>query len=103
MQISRAMQFIPFDQGSLQVAQAIEGKPLELYPSLRAAMIIFGILYFIMWLYFILAYVLRKRPFTNFPLRSFSLLNAFTVIGNLDLVYLPGCIAAILQLIYGNT
>ncbi|XP_046864174.1 metalloreductase STEAP4-like isoform X2 [Xenia sp. Carnegie-2017] len=99
MQISRAMQFIPFDQGSLQVAQAIEGKPLELFPSWRASMIIFGILYLIMWLYFILAYVIRKIPFTNFPLRSFSLLNAFTVIGLLDLVYLPGCIAAILQLI----
>ena len=102
MQIARTMQFIPIDQGSLQAAQMIESKPLELFPSWRAAMAMFGVLYFIMWLYFILAYVLRKRDFTNFPLRSVSLLNAFTVIGLLDMVYLPGCIAALLQLMYGK-
>ena len=102
MQISRTMQFVPFDQGSLQVSQAIEGKPLELFPSWRVAMIMFGILYLIMLLFFVLIRVIRKFPFTNFPLRSVSLMNAFTVIGLLDMVYLPGCIAAILQLIYGN-
>ena len=102
MQIARTMQFVPIDQGSLQVARMIEGKPLELFPSWRAAMVMFGVLYLIMWLYFILGYVLRKRAFTNFPLRSVSLLNAFTVIGLLDMVYLPGCIAAFLQLAYGK-
>ena len=102
MQIARTIQFVPIDQGSLQVARMIESKPLEFFPSWRAAMAMFGVLYLMMWLYFILKDVVRKKDFTNFPLRGVSLLNAFTVIGLLDMVYLPGCIAALLQLAYGK-
>ena len=103
MQISRRVHFTPLDQGSLKGAQAIEKKPVELFPSWRLARIILGFLYFVMWLFFILAYLIRKVPFTNFPLREISIINAFTVIGLLDMVYLPGCIAAILHLVYGKT
>ena len=102
MQIARTMQFVPIDQGSLQVAQSIEEKPHELFPSWRAAMAMFGVLYLIMWLYFVLKRVIKKSDFTDFPLKRVSLINAFTVIGLLDMVYLPGCIAALLQLIYGK-
>ncbi|XP_046864239.1 metalloreductase STEAP4-like [Xenia sp. Carnegie-2017] len=102
MQISRTMHLTPFDQGSLQLAQAIENKPLELFPSWRSALMMFGILYLVMWLYYVLKRVILKMSFTNFPLRDISLLNAFTVIGLLDMVYLPGCIAAIFQLVYGT-
>ncbi|XP_046864238.1 metalloreductase STEAP4-like isoform X2 [Xenia sp. Carnegie-2017] len=103
MQISRRMHFTPLDQGSLKVSQAIEKKPMELFPSWRPAMVIFGFLYFVMWFFFILMYLIRKVPFTNFPLREISIINAFTVVGLLDMVYLPGCIAAILHLVYGKT
>ena len=102
MEIARAMQFIPVDQGSLKMAQVIENKPHELFPSWRVALAMVGVLYFIMVLYFVLVKVLRKVGFTNFPLRSVSLINAFCVIGILDMVYLPGCIAALLQLAYGT-
>ena len=103
MQISRRMHFTPLDQGSLKVSQAIEKKPMELFPSWRPALMMFGILYLVMWLYYVLKRVILKMSFTNFPLRDISLLNAFTVIGLLDMVYLPGCIAAIFQLVYGKT
>ena len=96
------MQFIPIDQGSLKMAQVIENKPHQLFPSWRVALAMVGVLYLIMVLYFVLIRVVRNIKFTNFPLRSVSLINAFCVIGILDMVYLPGCIAALLQLAYGT-
>ncbi|XP_046863465.1 metalloreductase STEAP4-like [Xenia sp. Carnegie-2017] len=93
MQISGRVHFTPLHQGSLKGAKAIEKKPMELF---------LGFLYFVMWLFFILAYLIRKVPFTIFPLREISIINAFTVIGLLEMVYLPGCIAAIVHLVYGT-
>ena len=102
MQIARTMHFIPVDQGLLEAARFIEEKPHELFPSWRAPMVMFSVLYLIMWLYYVINNILSKKKFTNFPLRSVSLINAFTAIGLLDMVYLPGCIAAFLQLAYGK-
>jgi metalloreductase STEAP3 len=96
------MQFNPVDQGSLKMAHAIESKPLELFPSWRVALGMVGVLYLIMLLYFVLKRVVKKSKFTDFPLKRMSLINAFCVIGILDMVYLPGCIAALLQLAYGT-
>ena len=100
--IARSMQLNAVDLGSLKMASNIENKPLELFPSWRVALSMVGFLYFIMLLYFVLIRVVKKYEFTDFPLKRMSLINAFTVIGILDMVYLPGCIAALLQLAYGT-
>ncbi|XP_028409985.1 metalloreductase STEAP4-like [Dendronephthya gigantea] len=100
--IARSMQFNAMDQGSLKMASNIENKPLELFPSWRVAIAMVGVLYLFMVLYFVVAMVAYGSDFTNFPLRSMSLIFAFTVIGILDMVYLPGCLAALLQLAYGT-
>ena len=102
IEIARSMQLNGVDLGSLKMANNIENKPLELFPSWRVALAMVGVLYFIILLSFVLKRVVKKIKFTNFPLRSTSLINAFTVIGILDMVYLPGCIAALLQLTYGT-
>ncbi len=102
MEIARAMQFNPVDHGSLKMAHAIENKPLELFPSWRVALGMVCVLYLIMLLYFVLKRVVKKSKFTDFPLKRMSLINAFCVIGILNMVYLPGCIAALLQLAYGT-
>ncbi|XP_028409987.1 metalloreductase STEAP4-like [Dendronephthya gigantea] len=100
--IARSMQFNAMDQGSLKMASNIENKPLELFPSWRVALAMVGVLYLIMVLYFVLKRVIKKSEFTDFPLKRMSLIFAFTVIGILDMVYLPGCLAALLQLAYGT-
>ena len=84
------------------MAQSIENKPMELFPSWRVAMRMFGVFYLLMVLYFVIGRFVKKKDFTNFPLKIVSIMNAFCVIGVLDMVYLPGCIAALLQLAYGT-
>ena len=102
MQIARTMHFIPVDQGLLEAARFIEGKPHELFPSWRAPMVMFSVLYSTMWLFFVIRHAVSSEKFTHFPLRIVSLINAFSAIGLLGMVYLPGCIAAFLQLAYGK-
>ena len=102
MEMARAMQFTAVDQGCLRMAAEIENKPLVLFPSWRVAMAMAGVLYLTMLFYFVLKRIVKKSSFTDFPLKRMSLVNAFSVIGILDMVYLPGCIAALLQLAYGT-
>ena len=76
IEIARSMQLNAVDLGSLKMANNIENKPLELFPSWRVALAMVGVLYFIILLSFVLKRVVKKIKFTNFPLRSMSLINA---------------------------
>ena len=102
MELARAMQFTPVDQGSLKMAKSIEDRSRELFPSWRLAMKMFVVLYLILLLFIIAGKFLKKRDFHSFPLQNLSVLNAFCTVGILDMVYLPGCIAALLQLAHGT-
>ncbi|XP_036617479.1 metalloreductase STEAP4 [Trichosurus vulpecula] len=108
MDIARTLGFTPMDQGSLKAAREIENYPLQLFPMwkfplyLSAALCIFYFVYCLLR-EVIYPYVHEGKDNTFFlaisiPNRIFPGL----ALNLLALVYLPGIIAAILQLYRGT-
>ncbi|XP_002713875.3 metalloreductase STEAP4 [Oryctolagus cuniculus] len=108
MDVVRNLGLTPLDQGSLLAAKEIENYPLQLFPMWRfpfylsAALCIFFFFYCVIR-EVIYPYVYEKEDHT-FRL-AISILNRMcpiTALTLLALVYLPGVIAAILQLYHGT-
>ncbi|XP_062034808.1 metalloreductase STEAP4 isoform X1 [Lepus europaeus] len=108
MDVVRNLGLTPLDQGSLLAAKEIENYPLQLFPMWRfpfylsAALCIFFFFYCVIR-EVIYPYVYEKEDNT-FRL-AISILNRvcpITALMLLALVYLPGVIAAILQLYHGT-
>ncbi|XP_012635031.1 metalloreductase STEAP4 [Microcebus murinus] len=108
MNMARTLGLTPLDQGSLMAANAIENYPLQLFPMWRfpfylsAALCVFFFIYCVIR-EVIYPYVYEKKDSTfrmaiSIPNRVFPV----TALILLALVYLPGVIAAILQLYRGT-
>ncbi|XP_062955632.1 metalloreductase STEAP4 isoform X1 [Cynocephalus volans] len=108
MDIARTLGLTPLDQGSLMAAKEIENYPLQLFPMWRfpfylsAALCVFFFFYCVIR-DVIYPYVNEKKDNTflmavSIPNRIFPV----TALILLALVYLPGVIAAILQLYRGT-
>lgn len=108
MDISRSLGLSPLDQGSLLAAKEVENYPLQLFPMWRLPMYIALGLTVFLFIYCVVTIVIFTRvndgqdvsfriaisiPNKVFPIVSLMLLA---------LVYLPGIIAAILQLYRGT-
>ncbi|XP_043824768.1 metalloreductase STEAP4 [Dromiciops gliroides] len=108
MDIGRALGLAPVDQGSLMAAKEIENYPLQLFPMWKFPLYLSAILSIFYFVYcvvreIIYPYVHEGRDSTFFlaisiPNRIFPGL----ALNLLALVYLPGIIAAILQLYRGT-
>ncbi|XP_008820731.1 metalloreductase STEAP4 [Nannospalax galili] len=108
MDIVRALGLTPLDQGSLMAAKEIENYPLQLFPMWRLPFYLSAVLCVFFFVYcavreVIYPYVYSKTDNTfrlviSIPNRVFPI----TALTLLALVYLPGVIAAILQLYRGT-
>ena len=105
MQLAQEMGFSPVERGRLRAASLLEKKPLQLFPEWRTAfwitlaMLIFQIAY--THGYYLLFYepqTLTKYVTAFFPNR----IMGWMVLWLLCVVFLPGCIAGIVQLIRGT-
>uniref|UniRef100_A0A8C9QUP8 STEAP4 metalloreductase n=1 Tax=Spermophilus dauricus TaxID=99837 RepID=A0A8C9QUP8_SPEDA len=108
MDIVRALGLTPLDQGSLKAATEIENYPLQLFPMWRFPFYLSAALCLFFFIYCVIRdviypYVIENKdstfrmavsiPNSVFPITALTLLA---------LVYLPGVIAAILQLYQGT-
>ncbi|XP_007531980.2 metalloreductase STEAP4 [Erinaceus europaeus] len=108
MDIVRTLGLSPLDQGSLMAANEIENYPLQLFPMWKLPFCLSTVLFTIFFFYCVIrevvyTYVYKKedasfRMAISIPNRVFPLI-ALTL---LALVYLPGVLAAILQLYRGT-
>ncbi|XP_012306284.2 metalloreductase STEAP4 [Aotus nancymaae] len=108
MDIVRALGLTPLDQGSLMAAKEIEKYPLQLFPMWRLPFYLSAALCIFLFFYCVVRdviypYVYEKKDNTfrmaiSIPNRIFPI----TALTLLALVYLPGVIAAILQLYRGT-
>lgn len=108
MDIVRALGLTPLDQGSLLAANEIENYPLQLFPMWKFPLYFSAILCVFLFVYCVIRdviypYVNEKKDHTfrmavSIPNRVFPI-AALTLLG---VVYLPGVIAAILQLYRGT-
>lgn len=108
MDVARNLGLTPLDQGSLLAAKEIENYPLQLFPMWRFPFYLSAALCSFFFFYCVIReviypYVHEKEDHT-FRL-AISILNRvcpITALMLLALVYLPGVIAAILQLYHGT-
>lgn len=108
MDVVRSLGLTPLDKGSLMAANEIENYPLQLFPMWRFPFYLSAVLCVFFFFYCVIReviypYVYEKRDRTfrlpiSIPNRVFPI-AALTL---LALVYLPGVIAAILQLYRGT-
>ncbi|KAI4014475.1 STEAP4 metalloreductase [Homo sapiens] len=108
MDIVRNLGLTPMDQGSLMAAKEIEKYPLQLFPMWRFPFYLSAVLCVFLFFYCVIRdviypYVYEKKDNTfrmaiSIPNRIFPI----TALTLLALVYLPGVIAAILQLYRGT-
>ncbi|KAM8771108.1 metalloreductase STEAP4 [Rhynchonycteris naso] len=108
MDIVRTLGLTPLDQGSLMAASEIENYPLQLFPMWKFPFYLSAVLCVFLFLYCVIRdiiypYVYEKKDSTfrlaiSIPNRIFPI-AALTL---LAVVYLPGVIAAILQLYRGT-
>lgn len=106
--IVRDMGFCPVYSGGLQASRRIEAYPLELLSGWgRPTVISFGVL--LVWLgIMVIKYSVKYSkatysfPWKRVPLTLLNLLICLTAITLLAITYLPGCIAAFIQLYHGT-
>ncbi|XP_007910246.1 metalloreductase STEAP4 [Callorhinchus milii] len=108
MDIARSIGLTPLDQGSLLAANEVENYPLQLFPMWRLPFIITAGLTILIYLYCVLidliySYVIRGtensyRLLISIPNHVFPTVSLIL----LGLVYLPGVMAALLQLYRGT-
>lgn len=108
MDIVRALGLTPLDQGSLVAAKEIENYPLQLFPMWRFPFYLSAVLCIFLFVYCVIREVIYPYVYTktdstfrlaiSIPNRVFPI----TALILLALVYLPGVIAAVLQLYRGT-
>lgn len=108
MQLCRRMGFIPVDMGLLSSSLEIENLPLYLFPSWRTPVICTLILFVFFYLYNSVHDVLHpyitagKNNLYKLPIEIVNVTFPSVALVMLSLVYLPGVIAAFLQLRRGT-
>ncbi|XP_058889869.1 metalloreductase STEAP3-like isoform X3 [Acipenser ruthenus] len=107
-QIARSMGFIPVDMGSLSSAREIENTPLRLFPSWKTPLMLSLGLFVFFYAYnftrsVIHPYVTKgEHCFYKMPIELVNVTLPCVAYVMLSLVYLPGVLAAFLQLRYGT-
>ncbi|XP_076159663.1 metalloreductase STEAP3 isoform X1 [Alosa pseudoharengus] len=107
-QLCRDMGFIPVDLGRLSSARDIENAPLRLFPTwttpVVCALSLFFFFYFFNFLHDVLhPYVVNgKNVFYKLPIDTVNVTLPAVAMVMLALVYLPGLLAAFLQLWLGT-
>ncbi|KAK6485193.1 metalloreductase STEAP3-like [Huso huso] len=107
-QIARSMGFIPVDMGSLSSAREIENIPLRLFPSWKTPLMLSLGLFVFFYAYnftrrVIHPYVTKgENCFYKMPIELVNVTLPCVAYVMLSLVYLPGVLAAFLQLRYGT-
>ncbi|XP_034533791.1 metalloreductase STEAP3-like [Notolabrus celidotus] len=108
MQLCRRMGFIPVDMGLLSSSLEIENLPLYLFPSWRIPVICTLSLFLFFYLYNFLRDILqpyvtaRKSVFYKMPIETVNVTLPCVALVMMALVYLPGLLAAFLQLWWGT-
>ncbi|XP_070969469.1 metalloreductase STEAP3-like isoform X1 [Oncorhynchus clarkii lewisi] len=108
LQICRSLGFIPVDMGRLSSAQEIENTPLYLFPSWRVPCLSTLGLFFFFYAYNFLRDVVHpyatagKSTFYKIPVEMVNVTLPSVALVTLALVYLPGLVAAFLQLSWGT-
>uniref|UniRef100_A0A3Q2WV16 STEAP3 metalloreductase n=1 Tax=Haplochromis burtoni TaxID=8153 RepID=A0A3Q2WV16_HAPBU len=108
MQLCLRMGFIPVDMGLLSSSLEIENLPLYLFPSWRAPIICALALFVFFYLYNSVRDVLhpyvtaKKNNLYKLPIEIVNITFPCVALVMLSLVYLPGLIAAFLQLWWGT-
>ncbi|XP_029967224.1 metalloreductase STEAP3 [Salarias fasciatus] len=104
LQLARQLGFIPVDQGGLRASKQIEEAPLILFPSwggpILTTFLIFLFFYFYIFLRSVLLPYLDHgaNTFSQLPLIIVNQTLPVVALVTLALVYLPGLLAAVLQL-----
>ncbi|KAG8443179.1 hypothetical protein GDO86_011837 [Hymenochirus boettgeri] len=108
MDIVRTLGLTPLDQGSLLAASEVENYPLQLFPMWKLPLLICAAFTILIFLYCTLTEVIYPRVETkedtsyliaiSIPNRVFPIVSLIL----LALVYLPGILAAVLQLYRGT-
>lgn len=107
-QLCRQMGFVPVDMGLLASALEVENLPLYLFPSWRLPVLCTLGLFFIFYLYNFIHDVLHpfvksgKSVFYKMPIEVVNVTLPSVALVMLSLVYLPGLLAACLQLWLGT-
>ncbi|XP_056882981.1 metalloreductase STEAP3 isoform X1 [Takifugu flavidus] len=107
-QLCRQMGFVPVDMGPLSSSLEIENLPLYLFPSWRVPVICTLGLFIIFYLYNFIHDVLHpfvtsgKNLFYKMPIEVVNVTLPSVALVMLSLVYLPGLLAACLQLWLGT-
>ncbi|XP_074520669.1 metalloreductase STEAP3-like isoform X2 [Halichoeres trimaculatus] len=108
MQLCGRMGFIPIDMGVLSSSVEIENRPLYLFPSWRLPVICCLSLFAFFYLYNFLRDVLQpyvtagKKMFYKMPIETVNVTLPCVALVMMALVYLPGLLAAFLQLRWGT-
>ncbi|KAK3852467.1 hypothetical protein Pcinc_040952 [Petrolisthes cinctipes] len=106
----RMMGFHPVDWGSLQAARDIEDVPLRLMPSWkRPVLVVFGVflfLWFLAFMSFQICYNIKNgdwsKMWKHIALQNFNRVLGITSLWILSFCYLPGLLAAYIQLWRGT-
>ncbi|KFZ59867.1 Metalloreductase STEAP4, partial [Podiceps cristatus] len=108
MDIARALGLTPLDQGSLLAAQEIENYPLQLFPMWKFPVLLSLALIAFFFFYCLIRDIIYPYVYEN---KDFSFFIAISIPNRicpilalilLALVYLPGVLAAIIQLYRGT-
>ncbi|KAM3857022.1 metalloreductase STEAP3-like [Diretmus argenteus] len=108
MQLCRSMGFVPVDMGPLSSSLEMENLPLYLFPSWRAPVFSTLSLFIFFFLYNFLRDVLHpyvregKSVFYKLPIEIVNVTLPSVALVTLALVYVPGLVAAFLQLSWGT-
>ncbi|KAM8970645.1 metalloreductase STEAP4-like [Sarcophilus harrisii] len=108
MNISHTLGLTPLDHGSLVATREIENYPLQLFPMWKFPLYLSGALFIFYFIYFSLRSIIypyvNKNTDRTFVLALSVFNHSFSgmAVTLLALVYLPGLIAAILQLYRGT-
>ncbi|XP_042368956.1 metalloreductase STEAP3-like [Plectropomus leopardus] len=108
MQLCRRMGFVPVDMGLLSSSLEIENLPLHLFPSWRLPVLCTLSLFIFFYVYNFLRDVLQpyvkagKSVFYKMPIETVNVTLPSVALVMLSLVYLPGLLAAFLQLLSGT-
>lgn len=107
-QVSRAVGFVPVDVGPLAAARETENAPLRLFPAWRAPARVTLLLFLLFYVYNALHDVVHpyvtagRSTLYKLPVETVNVTLPSVALVTLALVYLPGVLAALLQLRRGT-
>uniref|UniRef100_A0A668A4I0 STEAP3 metalloreductase n=1 Tax=Myripristis murdjan TaxID=586833 RepID=A0A668A4I0_9TELE len=108
VQLTRRLGFSPVDLGGLVASRDIEKAPLHLFPSWEGATLVTFLLFLFFYGYNVVKHVLLpylahgEHNFYQLPLETVNQTLPAVALILLGLVYLPGLVAAVLQLARGT-